>query len=496
MSHKVREILVVSFFMLLFTFFASKGLWIGITGVLVLFAATFLLSPERCIMVLFLCYFFKFTIPVQVFGWRLLYQWVIFFWVGINILQISLSKGHIQEPLPRYLKRAKTCAYLFLAALGSVILIRGAGFYRFGGNVIGGGQYVMVILMIFALLFSFRFVPSDRAWKRLTVMFIASSFFMFFIQYLIARGAFGVRSFFDVTAMGLALEEEGISGVATAHVGRYVSLTHVSVSLLGIASIFWGKGKTPLYFIFVLFAVVIAALSGYRRALLSLPMILSLFHLVHTKNKKKVLFVVALVGGLALVSAYFLAPYLPFNVQRALAVLPGIGVEHAASHAAKASSDWRIEIWAYCLEELPRYLLLGKGALLSVADTIQNLGELATLGHQTDVIFRAHSYHSFLLSMLLDLGLPATLAYIGLVVYLGRYFFSLKKRLHGVRYAVYCLLLAVWINQQLHQLYTTGLLAIIVSNLLFALFLLIVGSKADDGDATEGESCEILGSRS
>ncbi len=479
MTHKLREILLVGFFMLTFMIFAAKGMWIGIYGVLALFAASLLLSPEQCMAALFFCYFFQIAVPVDLLGWRLFYQWILVFWVGINIARICLRRDEFKKTVPVPLKRAKTCAYLFLAALASVMLTRGTGIYRLGGDLIGGSRYILVIITIFGLLFSLKLISSDKNYKRLFLFFLIGPFFQFFMQWLVARGNYWIKTFIDVTAIGLHIQEQGVSG-EMGQMGRYVSLTAVSTSFLGLASFFWFKKRTILYFSSIVCALVTAGFSGYRRSMLSIAIILSLYHLFCSENKKRTFGLIVLTGGVALVGTYLFAPYLPFNAQRTFAFLPGINIDFAAHQSATGTAEWRLELWRHCLDQIPQYLLLGKGVLLSVAETIQNRGELADMGHRVDIIFRAHAYHSILLSFLLDLGLPATLAYGGLIFYLGRYFFRLKQGLHGERYAIFCFLLAVWINTQIHQLYSTGLLFKIVENLLFAMFLLIVGSTDEN----------------
>ena len=492
MTHKLREILLVGFFMLTFLIFAAKGMWLGIYGVLALFAATLLLSPERCLIALFFCYFFQIAVPVDLLGWRLFYQWVLVFWVGVNIARLCLRRDWQERPVPVYLKRAKTCAYLFLAALASVMLTRGAGIYRFGGDLIGGSRYILVIITVLGLLFSFKLQPLEKNWKKLFIFFLIGPFFQFFIQLLVARGNYWLKTFVNVTAVGLQVQEEGVAG-EIQQMGRYVSLTAVSTSFLGLASVFWFKKRTVFYFLCIAFALVSAGFSGYRRSMLSIAIILSLYHLFCSENKKKVFGLIVITGGVALVGAYLLAPYLPYNVQRTFAFLPGINIDFTAYQSATGTAEWRLELWRHCLDQIPQYLLIGKGALLSVAETIANRAELAAMGHRVDIIFRGHAYHSILLAFLLDLGALATLAYFGLIFYMGRHFFRLKKRLRGERHAVFCFLLAFWINVQIHQLYSTGLLFLIVSNLLYAILLLIVGSvdQSSRDNAVDGVNGEL-----
>jgi hypothetical protein len=97
------------------------------------------------------------------------------------------------------------------------------------------------------------------------------------------------------------------------------------------------------------------------------------------------------------------------GVQRAISFVPGVNIEYSAAENAKGSIEWRVEIWKYCLDQAPKYLLIGRGSTFDVMETAAGLGVNDVRNYSPFFAFQTRSYHSGPLAMLIDYGIPGLL---------------------------------------------------------------------------------------
>ena len=130
------------------------------------------------------------------------------------------------------------------------------------------------------------------------------------------------------------------------------------------------------------------------------------------KTKLMAVFVsIGLLGALALIP---LADKLPYTFQRTLSVLP-YKVSTAARMDAEDSSQWRITMWKALLPEIPQYLLLGKGYVISPVDYNFVLGaDVAThtTFAQNQGLALAEDFHNGPISIIIPFGIWGCIAFV------------------------------------------------------------------------------------
>jgi len=390
-----------------------------------------------------------------------------------------MRRGWNTNEVPVYVKRTRACLVVFAVQLLIVMGTRGAGFYFLGSDAIGGTQYVLMLVSIWAVLFGLGYNAPSHIQKPMFIAFVVSGFFLFACQLLIVRGAYWIKRFVNVDTLNLeAVIGEGMRSVGGSdELLRFASLDFVSLSLLAVSAILWHRKKYFWVILTMASGFGASMACGFRRSVLSFGIISFLFLMLHARSKMKT-FWVCMAGGLIGVGfAYIIAPSAPEVVQRSLAFLPGIHIDAAMAKSAAHSSEWRVELWGYCLAEAPRYLLVGKGALMKIHEYQASYGALniaGTLNPEMGFLLRA--YHSLPLALLVDLGLVSLISYYAALVFAGIYFYKRGARLRGEALVRFYFFFALWINRNLHQLYTTGLTWRFIENMLWILIMVVMSS--------------------
>lgn len=163
-------------------------------------------------------------------------------------------------------------------------------------------------------------------------------------------------------------------------------------------------------------------LTGFRSMLVGLVSITAIYGFFRTSNRFRYALVV-MVAGLALWGGVIVAsPYMPLGLQRSISFVPGTQVDPSIQQNALGSVEWRVEIWKYCLERAPQYLLLGRGSAFNVMETAGGLGVHDISTYSPWFAYETRSYHSGPLALLIDYGIPGLVVVTWLMVLLFRRF--------------------------------------------------------------------------
>ena len=103
-------------------------------------------------------------------------------------------------------------------------------------------------------------------------------------------------------------------------------------------------------------------------------------------------------------------------MQRTLAVVPFIKLDHFARDAAQDTTDWRIHMWQLVLPEVPKHLLLGKGLSMNAEEFAVVTGSGATGGSDPVGAMMAGDYHNGPLSMIIPFGLAGVFGFLWLII--------------------------------------------------------------------------------
>lgn len=382
--------------------------------------------------------------PLLVFSWHTVA--VLPFLPGRPQIRLLLTVASLLLALLMYAldRRARplnvpsvTRPLLFLSAvvLTNMVVTGGAGFNVFGSQVGGAGRYVALagaILGYFAL--SARPIPPEKAGLYTGLFFLGGltlaisslatvmprSFQYLFLIFPVERTALYAPS---PTGVGVPR----MYGVALAS----MSVIFYMLARYGMQGVF--RTTKPWRAVLFLGFLVGVMFGGYRAfVILVLGVLAFQFYL---EGLFKMKFLPAwLVIAAAMVSILPIMDRLPYPVQRSFAWIPGLAAPHVRADA-RASTEWRLQIWQRAVAEVPHHLLLGKGYALDLRDLemaqfrrldpLRGRGELEA-GEAAEL---AGDYHNGPLSVIIPLGVLG-------VVGVGWFFVaSWRLLLHNYRHS-------------------------------------------------------------
>ena len=286
----------------------------------------------------------------------------------------------------------------------------GIGSKVLGSGAWGGMRYLTVVAAIVAFFaisarpISVGDVKRFSDWYFLSGVLSAVSNLIF-----IAGPAF--YFLFTVFSFELASFQINDSGIE-----RYTGLALAAAAAMNWMLLRHGiRGLTSFQSVWRLpvFAVLmgVSLLGGFRSTLLML--ILLLLFQFGFERLFRGRHLVGLVGAIVLTLALLVAlgDRLPLSIQRSLSFLP-IELSPVAKADAAGTLDWRLEMWAVVIPEVPKYLWIGKGFSFSGADFyLTNLAvSEGRLAAYEDTLISGN-YHQGILTLIIPFGLGGLLAF-------------------------------------------------------------------------------------
>jgi hypothetical protein len=167
----------------------------------------------------------------------------------------------------------------------------------------------------------------------------------------------------------------------------------------------------------VFLSVAVSGLGGFRTTLLIQMITLALMFVLEGHHRTRRLFWWLCAGALGLALLVPLAPHLPTPFQRTLTFLPlPLEVDPAVRQDAESTLQWRQGLWIAFLEDVPKYLWLGKGLTISTMD----MEWAATMGRFSAqnwyLSYLTGEHHNGILSVLISFGVWGLLAFLWLVL--------------------------------------------------------------------------------
>ncbi|HEV2330665.1 MAG TPA: O-antigen ligase family protein [Verrucomicrobiae bacterium] len=296
-------------------------------------------------------------------------------------------------------------------------LTGGLGLRAFGSEVYGGKKYIFLVVAIlgyFAIASSP--IPPEKARKYVALYFsggilcVVQDFyqvaphFLRPVYWLIPPNVTALMGTFEVGVSRLA----GTGTAATA-------LINVLIATYGLRGIFL-SGKLWRPFVFFI-SFILIFFGGFRSAIIGMAAtFLILFFLEGLHRTRLAPFLIVFVLAIAGIIVP-LGSKLPFTFQRALSVLPPSFVQLSpdARADAKASWDWRIQMWTALLPQIPKHLLLGKGYAISPEDYDTEMGAGAAVQSADpaqQALALSSDYHNGPLSVILPFGIWGVIAMV------------------------------------------------------------------------------------
>jgi hypothetical protein len=372
----------------------------------------------------------------------------------ISILHRTLSKDANFISVPQV-----TWPLLFLLAVVIVTAkMTGWGVRILGSDVYGGKRYIDLvcgILAYFAL--TARRIPPERAKWFIGLFFLGglTSIIGDLLPYVPQWSYFIFWLFppegYDI-ARGLNTEAVRFSGVYRA--AGYVTL--FMLAIYGIRGIFSARKYWRLIVFCILFPL--GLFGGFRSYIVFFGMFFVIQFFMEGLYRTTLLPKLAVAGMVMVIALFPLTPKLPYSVQRTLSVLPlPLQIDPAAQKDATDSWDWRVKIWQAVLPQVPQYLWLGKGYLISPLDYNFVMGWEASVTSQfaeNEGLALSDDFHNGPLTILIPLGIWGAIGFLWFLFAAARVFYA------NYRYGPPAL-----------QTINTFLFAYFVSKALFFLFL-------------------------
>jgi O-antigen ligase len=179
----------------------------------------------------------------------------------------------------------------------------------------------------------------------------------------------------------------------------------------GIRGLFdWSK---PWRLLFLCVTIVLSFFGGYRSIILLLFFIFAFQFYFEGLMRTHYLPIVAGLAICGFVPILLFTNKMPTSVQRAVSFLP-VNVDSEVLADAKASSEWRFQIWDLVIKDVPKYLLIGKGYGMDPNEiyAVVEAERLGIGGMQIEATIMAGDYHNGPLSILVPFGIFGVIGFL------------------------------------------------------------------------------------
>ena len=322
---------------------------------------------------------------------------------GWSMLDVAIK--HQKRP---FSFSAGTDRWMIVFSLNILLLmaVRGTGFARLGGTVYGGAVYVALLTGLLFYFAAIRIRLSSREVKILLWAGLIGALIPAVAAFLVHRagGHFEwlnqfVDDLTETTQDRAVSMDEGLQ--------RWSSFRPLSLALIPVAFILCRK-ETARWMVLIL-ALLLVSLTGFRTEIIKLGLLIFFTSIYFSKKRAKTFVIFVLIGLIGFVVLIVTAPALPPAIQRAVSFLPFVPVDPDVVQETLNSSNFRFDMWHdYCLPNVPKYLLLGRG----LAHDIVGFSWLQKSWYSSGEFFYYMGvYHSGPFDLLLTYGLAGTVAF-------------------------------------------------------------------------------------
>ena len=361
------------------------------------------------------------NMPIMVFflpGQPQLWMLMIFVSLVITAVSGGLSRNINPTALRTRTTMIKPLAWSLIALTGVVLttaFIRGGiGGRAFGSEIYGSKRYLLILFAVvsFVALSQINIAGNQRrkillfyfggylllSISNLAYMAGPSFYWLYYIfpaDYVSSQIAPDVNAIGIVRFGGIAF---AMNGVVCYMLARYGIRNIVDIQHL------------PRLLVF-LTAIGLATLGGYRSLLILFALICA-FQFYFEGLFRSHLFPLVAVIGVLLLGGIASMNKMPLSVQRALSFLP-VTVDPMALEDARDSAQWRFRMWSLLWDEVPKYLVVGKGYKIDSAQlALFEWARVTRRGYFDDYeeVIAVGNYHSGPFSVLLSFGIPGVLA--------------------------------------------------------------------------------------
>jgi hypothetical protein len=342
------------------------------------------------------------------------------FWLVMTVLSLVISLVERAMNSQKRFLRVPQITWPLICMIGVVFLTAkltgGIGLHAFGSEVYGGKKYfflVVGILCYFAL--TAHRVPPERV-NLYAALFILGGVTQFISDFYPVAPSF-LRPIFWVfppngsSSMRMVMGETRLPGVS----GAAGAVVYWLMARYGLRGIFL-SAKLWRSVLFVM-ATMMIFLGGFRGGIIEYLFMFGLLFFLEGLHRTRMLLLFLLAGVLIVGTIVPLAPHLPFTFQRSLAFLP-LNLSEDAKESARASSEWRVNMWKALLPQVPSHLLLGKGYAISMEDFESMGGDSAfrSVDESQQGLALSSDFHSGPLSVVISFGIWGVIVVLWLML--------------------------------------------------------------------------------
>jgi len=345
-------------------------------------------------------------LPTQMPAWLLM---------GVVTLGITALQRALNRQSELNVARTLTTPMLIFSGVVVATMLANGGLgvqWMGSGELAGGRKYLYIlgaVLGYFAI--SLQAIPRERAALYGSLFFLGGLTGFVGPLGVYLGGPFQYLMMFFSPVEGVAVYDDSF---------RVKGMSYVGNALFGVMLARYGFGGTfhtrhfwrPLV---LLLAMVLGLISGYRNLLVMYGGTLGLLFLLEGWHRTKWLAIWVIGCTVAMGVLYSSASRLPTPVQRALAVIPLMPVSSVVRLDAAGTIEWRQELWQALLQDVPRYLWVGKGLTISSRD-MEWAETLARFGGKSwDYAYVTGEHHNGFLSVIISFGIWGLLAFLWLL---------------------------------------------------------------------------------
>ena len=355
-----------------------------------------------------------FICPVFLPGRPMLWMVMSVLGLGIAILNRSVNphKRFINIP-----SLTRPLVFLVGVVIITAGLTGGIGLASLGGSRYGGKGYFFILAAVagyFAL--TSQRIPPERAGLYVALFFLSGlTALVSQVAALLGPAADFLFIIFP-GAPGAMQSSPGGSPGGGNDFSRLGSFMIAAPAIYGYLLARFGVQGTldlrhPGRLLIFLLALLGCAWCGYRSALVML--VISFAAVFYWEGLHRTKLLPALIG-LALLAGSAVLPYadrLPLVMQRSLSFLP-IKVDFEVRQSADSTTEWRIEMWKRLLPDIPKYLLKGKGYVLTPDDLYWANQNALRSGEGAGGAMVAGDYHSGPLSTIIPFGIWGVIGFV------------------------------------------------------------------------------------
>jgi hypothetical protein len=343
--------------------------------------------------------------------------WAVLAFVGLGIALLTRAVN----PKARFLhvpSLTKPMLWLLAVVIGTAMLTGGIGVRSLGSDTYGGRKYFYIVAAVAGyFVFTSRRIPLPKAGLYVALYFLSGMTDALADLIL----AFGPKFSFLLAIFGseyAALQGADEMGPVNPTMVRLGGLGFMAGSLYTYLLARYGiRGlldfSRPWRIVLFTGVFIVGLAGGFRSFVILFGLICAILFYMEGLHRTRYL---ALLLGAGILGAVIVLPQahrLPMVAQRSLSFLPG-QFNALAVENAKASTNWRVEMWMQILPDVPRYLFRGKGYALDANDLYMALQSGSAGGLESTML--SGDYHSGPLSVIIPFGIYGAIAFIWFLV--------------------------------------------------------------------------------